>query len=212
MAHRAANILANSWPVAYQAFMGEQGDKVSRGAKSSQYENDRRPHVALLIESSRSYGRLLLSGINRYLQSHPRWLIHFEPGNGDIVRGFERWSGDGVIVRCRSQEVADAIGKRNIPKIMFGPYLPRRQRSAHLRRDLGSNHFAEGVMAAEHLRQCGLRNFAFYVTEYRSPSERERGFVETIRAMGFECAVYRDSRRVGQSDQDAVVNEQALAP
>src|SRR5207247_3257286 len=36
-------------------------------------------HVALLIETSRSYGRGLLRGIIRYQREHGPWSIYFEP-------------------------------------------------------------------------------------------------------------------------------------
>lgn len=37
------------------------------------------PHVALLVETSREYGRNLLRGITRYEREHPRWSISFQP-------------------------------------------------------------------------------------------------------------------------------------
>ena len=46
------------------------------------------PHVALLIETSRAYGRGLLQGINGYLRAHGPWSIYFQPyGLGTRRRG-----------------------------------------------------------------------------------------------------------------------------
>ena len=38
----------------------------------------RRPHVALLIESSRGYGRGLLHGIAEYVRMHGPWSIYLD--------------------------------------------------------------------------------------------------------------------------------------
>ena len=39
----------------------------------------RLPHVALLIETSRSYGRGVLVGVRRYLREHGPWSVYLEP-------------------------------------------------------------------------------------------------------------------------------------
>jgi LacI family transcriptional regulator len=38
----------------------------------------RRPHVALIVETSSAYGRLVLRGITRYVRSHHPWSIFLE--------------------------------------------------------------------------------------------------------------------------------------
>ena len=46
----------------------------------------RRPRVALLIESSRAYGRGTLMGVAKYVRQHGPWSIFFqERGLGDSV-------------------------------------------------------------------------------------------------------------------------------
>jgi LacI family transcriptional regulator len=57
------------------------------------------PHVALLVETSREYGRNLLRGITRYHRECPRWSIFFQPnGLGEPPPAWLRtWRGDGII-------------------------------------------------------------------------------------------------------------------
>ncbi|MGL5020385.1 MAG: hypothetical protein ACRDBP_19780, partial [Luteolibacter sp.] len=59
------------------------------------------PRVALLIESSRSYGRELLMGIAKYVRIHGPWSIEFEEGDpGEhFPKWFGRWKWDGIIAR-----------------------------------------------------------------------------------------------------------------
>ena len=56
----------------------------------------RQPRVALLIETSRSYGRDLLVGIARYVRAHPHWDIEFGESNpyDKLPRWFQLWEGD----------------------------------------------------------------------------------------------------------------------
>ena len=63
----------------------------------------RLPHVALLIESSREYGRGLLRGVARYHQEHGPWSIYFEPHglNERPPLWLKNWHGDGILARNR---------------------------------------------------------------------------------------------------------------
>ena len=58
-------------------------------------------HVALLIETSRSYGRGLLRGIIRYQREHGPWSIFFEPRgvNDSAPAWLESWRGHGILAR-----------------------------------------------------------------------------------------------------------------
>ena len=55
-------------------------------------------HVALLIETSREYGRGLLRGIIKYQNDHGFWSVYFKPhGLGIPPPSWLRtWRGDGI--------------------------------------------------------------------------------------------------------------------
>ena len=58
-----------------------------------------RPRVALLVESSRAYGRGLLHGVAEYVRLHGPWSIYMaERGLGDAP---PRWL-EGLILRHES--------------------------------------------------------------------------------------------------------------
>ena len=63
---------------------------------------DTRPkHVALLVETSRSYGRDLLRGVNRFMAEHGQWSLYLELRALDsrVPRWLASWRGDGIIAR-----------------------------------------------------------------------------------------------------------------
>ena len=73
----------------------------------------RRPHVALLIESSRGYGRGLLHGVADYIRVHGPWSVHLQrhetyDAPPEWLAG---WKGDGIIARIENNRVARAVRK-----------------------------------------------------------------------------------------------------
>jgi len=57
--------------------------------------------VALLLETSRAYGRGLLRGVAQYNREHARWSVCFQPhGLDDPPPPWLRnWKGDGILAR-----------------------------------------------------------------------------------------------------------------
>src|ERR1041385_498002 len=85
-----------------------------------------RPRVALLIESSRAYGRGLLLGVAKYIREHGPWSIFLqERGLGDLSPGWlESWEGDGVIARVASHPLATASQRLKPPAVDVRYLLP----------------------------------------------------------------------------------------
>ena len=63
-----------------------------------------RKKVALLVESSRAYGRGVLAGIAAYARAHRNWSIYFHERNlGEAVpKWLQSWEGDGIIARVEN--------------------------------------------------------------------------------------------------------------
>jgi len=146
------------------------------------------PRVALLIETSVSYGRDLLVGIAKYLRIHGPWSVEFEAGNSyeSQPTWFANWTGDGIIARAKTEAFAKAIARRKVPCVdLYGghrdPAFPT----------VRSNESAVGRLAAEHLLERGFRQFAFCGYNRIDWSDRRRdGFLHTIQASGFACTVF----------------------
>src|SRR5437763_16329642 len=73
--------------------------------------------VAVLIESSRAYGRGLLRGVARYNREHGHWSVYIQPHGLDDPPPpwLKRWRGDGILVR---------IGDRRMLRAVLGSGLP----------------------------------------------------------------------------------------
>ena len=72
-----------------------------------------RRHVALIIETSSSYGRELLSGIIRFMRMHDEWSVFFEQRDltKELPSWLTRWEGDGIISRATTPELVEAVGE-----------------------------------------------------------------------------------------------------
>lgn len=145
------------------------------------------PHVALLIESSRSYGRELLKGIRRYISEHRPWSVYFERRSlkSPPPSWLKYWKGDGILSRTGSQEMAKAIKQTKAPTIEL--------RSTHLLKScpfVGVDNRELGRLVADHFLERGYQHFGVY--EIKSEdyfSERSQNFVESLKQKGYACHV-----------------------
>ncbi len=163
----------------------------------------RTPKVALLIETSSSYGRGLLRGIARYAREHGPWSFFLEPGGQEEVPPPLRdWDVDGVITLFRTRKQARRLLATRIPVVDLDFTIPGLV-------PWGVCNDERGVarVAAEHLLSRGLRHFGYVgwaaVEDGISlwEAQRKAAFVETIEAAGFASALYEWPRRAWGSDQ-----------
>lgn len=150
------------------------------------------PHVALLIETARSYGRGLLRGVRRYISEHGPWSVYMElraldsPPPGWL----KHWRGDGILVRTGSKAIVDAVVAAKLPTVEL-----RTSRLMSGYPFVGVDNRAVGTMVAEHFAERGFHRFAVYGIDTEDFfEERCRNFVEATAAMGFECEIYQQDR------------------
>lgn len=147
--------------------------------------------VALLIETSRSYGRDLLRGVKRYAVEHGPWSLFVE------VRDLESrppawlkgWDGDGVLTRSGSQAIATAVKRVGVPAIEL-----RSTRRGSGFPFVGVDNEAVAELAVQHLVERGFRHFAVYGLDTESFfTERRQHFIRKVRQQGFVCESLRQS-------------------
>ena len=116
------------------------------------------PRVALIVETSTTFGRRLLSGIAQYIRESGPWSVFFTDRavNDSIPPWIVNWDGDGIISRVASPDVRSALANSRIPVVdlneqMGGLGVPL----------ISNDHAAIGRMAARHLIDRGFRNFAY---------------------------------------------------
>ena len=76
-------------------------------------------HVAILIETSRAYGRGLIRGISRYNAERGQWSTYFQPqGLGDPPPPWlAKWRGNGIIARIEDRRLARAVAQSRRPVV-----------------------------------------------------------------------------------------------
>ncbi len=145
-------------------------------------------HVALIVETSSSYGRDLLAGIVRYMRVHDEWSVFLE--QRDLAKKppswLADWKGDGIISRATTRKLVEAVGATGVPLVE----LTDRKGDSQLPL-VRSDDQAIGRMAAEHLLERGFRRFGFcgFSGEAWS-SRRQDGFVTAVGKASRTCEVY----------------------
>jgi LacI family transcriptional regulator len=150
----------------------------------------RRPkRVALLVDTSTSWGRRLIQGANSYAMQNGNWQLFVEArGMEERLRLPTAWQGDGIIARISNATMAEELHQSGLPAVnISGMNVPQSLfPSITTDQDLLAN------VALEHLTDRGFTNFAYF-------SIRGLGYVITQRdafasavrrTMGRPCAFY----------------------
>jgi LacI family transcriptional regulator len=156
-----------------------------------------RPHVALIIETSKQYGRSLIAGITQYVKAHGPWSVFIEErGIEDPVpRWLRHWDGDGIIARVNDDEMARSLLAMRVPLVNVRQYhttvpMPEVfEDDQHLCR-LAVSHFAEHRFGA--FAFCGWPHIPWSV-------QRGVNFAKSVREaeMG-ECYCYSPRKPGGR--------------
>lgn len=144
--------------------------------------------VALLIESSRAYGRGLLQGIAAYAQEHGNWsLRHQEMAiNAEPPYWLTRWKGDGILVRAETPNMVRAIQELGLPAIDL-----RCWRSAGKIPGFDTDDTSVVQLAVDHLRDRGYTQFAFCGFGGANYSERRLFEMQKyVLALGYDVVAY----------------------
>lgn len=77
------------------------------------------PRVALLIESSRTYGRSILRGIAGYTRIQGGWSVFWQERelHSGIPGWLKTWQGDGIIARIENPRMARELLRLKIPVV-----------------------------------------------------------------------------------------------
>ncbi len=149
----------------------------------------RMPRVALLIETSRSYGRGVLRGVRRWMESHAAWSVYLETRalESQAPPWLRGWRGDGILARSGSVAMARQIRAASVPVVEL-----RSRRLLPRTPWVGVDNRALGDLVATHLLERGYRHFGLLALDSEDFfRERCDNFVATLRARGFPCAVHR---------------------
>jgi LacI family transcriptional regulator len=147
------------------------------------------PHVLMLVETSRAFGRRVVEGVSRYSLENGPWLVHFEEGGvSDIsLEWVRKWRGDGIIIRSVNLKISNYLMSTKLPLVELRG--DEKIGHAHVRTD-----FTIGAQKIfDHFHERGLREFAHFTYGANwwtdSQSQAFRAIVEQngYRCRSFDC-------------------------
>jgi LacI family transcriptional regulator len=152
-------------------------------------------HVALLIETSRSYGRGLLRGIIRYQREHGPWSIYFEPrGLNDTAPAWlESWRGHGILARVNDERTAEIIRNSGIPAVDLRFAVPDLDLPA-----VGIDNATVVARGLDHFLDRGFTRFAFCGFPwgyFRWTDVRADLFMRLVAEHGFACELFTGKKQ-----------------
>ena len=149
-----------------------------------------RKKIALLIESSRVYGRGVLRGIAIYARTHANWSIYQqERGLGDPPpKWLRNWRGDGIIARADTKQLASEVRRLQLPTVDLSGLFPLPGVPVIETDDRGVVQ-----LACDHLLERGFRSFAFCGFAGAGYSERRKALaIDYSGALGCDSFGVRD--------------------
>jgi LacI family transcriptional regulator len=168
--------------------------KRNHNSQKRSVKKEPRPKVALLIETSRGYGRGMLRGIVRYARLHGPWSFYVRPSDFDhALPKMKVWGGSGIIARVHTLEMADAIVEAGIPAVLLGAdhrVVAQRTELAGMS-EVWTDSEGAARIAAAHLLERGFQRFAYIgIPESIWSQRRSEAFCSAIQDSGFETSVY----------------------
>ena len=117
------------------------------------------PRVAVLVDTSTSWGRRIHTGIHKYDRKHGGWQLFVEArGMEERLRVPPGWKCDGVIARVGTAEMARELRNLQIPVVNVSGIDVRGVDFPQVMTDLR----ASATLAAGHFLERGFRHFAYF--------------------------------------------------
>jgi LacI family transcriptional regulator len=143
--------------------------------------------VALLVETSKAFGRGVLRGVSRWLREHEPWSLYadergFEEG---VPPGLSNWPVDGVISRVPRDRLPVAWQKGKVPLVSL-----RWEEGSGPSPGIHADEAAIARAAADHLLDQGFSQLAFCGVRARWSRLREEAFATHAAVRGAKVHVF----------------------
>jgi LacI family transcriptional regulator len=154
--------------------------------------------VAVILSLNRDYDRKIAVGISRYAHQAGDWRIYLEDEPRNKLPALHDWHGHGIIADLDDKHVERFVMGLAVPVVGVGGFSSPVFRPAGVAY-VATDNEGIGLLAAEHLLERGLRNFAYCGIPHGPPTSwsqvRERAFRLRVREAGFSCTTFRGRYR-----------------
>ncbi len=146
------------------------------------------PRVAVLVDTSTTWGRQIIAGIHNYSRKHGEWHLFLEArGLHEVMMLPRGWKGEGVIARVNTPALARSLRRLHLPVVNVSAVLLKEPELPRVANDVE----AVALLAADYFLQRGFRNFAYLNLRGLEYVVRQRdAFVKALAAAGFSCSTY----------------------
>ena len=153
------------------------------------------PRIAILVDSSTSWGRRTIRGILDYTLQHGPWDIWIDPkGQNEKFTLPEGEQFDGVIARVSNKRLLGELKSRKIPVVNVSGIQFEKSRFPRVCIDQEKN----AALALEHFKSRSLRHFAYVGPRHLDyVKQHERAFERAVSNSGMTCHVYENKTTAG---------------
>lgn len=146
------------------------------------------PRVAVLVDTSTSWGRRLVTGVHNYARKHGPWQLFIEArGLEEHIQVPPGWCGEGAIARVGSMAMARNLQALRLPLVNVSAIqLPG------IKLPCVTNNLEAGAkMAAQHFLDRGFRHFAYFsLLGLPYVATQQDAFLRAVKSAGYKCAAY----------------------
>ncbi len=143
--------------------------------------------IAVLVDTSTSWGRNVCKGIQKYGNEHGRWHIFLDPhGIEEEMRLPKGWKGEGVIARIRNEAMSRDLAAAKMPTVNIcgfslpGTTFPR----------VATDLTTSARLAARYFLDRGFRQFAYLGTpELDYFDAYQHAFIQELDDAGAKCKI-----------------------
>ncbi len=167
------------------------------------------PRVAILVDTSTSWGRRIIEGVHEYQSQHTRWQLFVEPRGVEQRRWLPPgWTGDGVIARVGFSELSTQLKELGVPVVNVSAIsLP----DTHFPRII-TNLDEVAEMAANHFLDSCFRHYAYFsLLGLDYVEEHKEAFRKRVERAGFTCQVFDAEPQLGAPEPEWMTDLGRLA-
>lgn len=152
------------------------------------FKSSGKRRVAVIVESSNVCSRGVLSGIANYARETDMWSVSlYNPDfKSTFIKELKKWHCQGLLIQSNRRTLSTHIQGLKLPTV-FVQFAPRQQNKC----SVGIDNSEISRLCFEHLKACGINQFAFYgITDKAEHKDRRECFKRIAIRNDSNCHIY----------------------